>query len=35
MTVYQVYIFLASGEWGNETMRRIADEYAAQHADAR
>ena len=33
--VYQVYIYLASDEWGNDTMRRIADEYARHHADAR
>lgn len=24
----RVYIFLASDEWGNELMRRVADEYA-------
>ena len=31
--VYQVYIHLASDEWGNDIMRRIADEYARHHAE--
>lgn len=30
IVVYRVYIYLAADEWNNETMRRIADEYAAQ-----
>ena len=28
--MYRVYIYLAANEWGNEIMRRIADDYAAQ-----
>lgn len=28
--IYRVYVYLASNEWGNELMKKIADEYAAQ-----
>ena len=30
MTAYRVFIHLAGNEWGNELMRRVADQYAAQ-----
>ena len=30
VTVYRAYIHLGTNEWGNELMRQIADEYAAQ-----
>jgi hypothetical protein len=33
MTVYRAYVYLANDEWGNDTMRRIADEYSRHHAE--
>ena len=30
MTAYRTYVHLAANEWGNELMRRIADQYAGQ-----
>jgi hypothetical protein len=33
MTAYRVYIYLAANEWGNELMRKVAADYATEHAD--
>ena len=35
MTVYRACIHLANDEWGNELMQKIAEAYAAEHADKR
>lgn len=35
MNAYQVFIHLGSNEWGNQLMRQLADDYAAEHPDVR
>jgi hypothetical protein len=35
MTVYRVFIHLASNEWGNDLMGLVADDYATEHPDQR
>ena len=35
MIVYRAYIHLGNNEWGNELMQKVAEAYAAEHADKR